>query len=466
PGEIGNVLLESGLVRQAVVVARGDARGMLRLVGYVVPEGVLDKGGLVEYLKGRLPAYMVPVVWVELEELPLNSNGKVDKRRLPDVGDEPREGYEAPRTEMEGLLAGIWGEVLGVDRVGVRDNFFDLGGNSLVMLPLLSKIRGVSERVSLKDLFVYQTIERLAAWMDKNAGGGSRRETGLVSGGHLISLHEGDSSATLFIVPGSQGFSDGYDELAKAFGDRHAVYGIQMMGSREGEEPIRDIPEIAKQNIRWIKTVQPDGPYRFVAHCFGAHVAYEMTRQLESGGEEVAFTALLDISVDLDRLGITGTVIPLECMMTTLRRLLYAFGFMEDWGDEGLAWMGEFSARLEAIPEDDRPAVIGRCLRDRYPQRQEMVDFIMRLFNLEMTNILVNYVPSGRIVSPLVIVRAEEEDWHGYGESLGWHAFSDKCHVMTAPGTHDSMVRSAHAIVLVQRLLKIIEEFVIRSEGF
>ncbi len=179
PGEIGNVLLESGLVRQAVVVARGDAREKLRLVGYVVVEGVLDKGRLVEYLKGRLPAYMVPVVWVELGELPLNSNGKVDKRLLPDVGDEPVEGYEAPRTEVEGLLAGIWGEVLGIDRVGVRDNFFVMGGHSLLAMRVVAGIRQVLHRtVGVKSLFVHATIRELAVYLEGLEAAGKEEADG------------------------------------------------------------------------------------------------------------------------------------------------------------------------------------------------------------------------------------------------------------------------------------------------
>src|SRR3982074_2385622 len=87
----------------------------------------------------RLPEYMVPAVWVEMESLPLNASGKVDRRRLPEPEWEERGGYEAPRDEVEEGLAEVWGEVLRVERVGVRDNFFELGGDSILSIQVVAR---------------------------------------------------------------------------------------------------------------------------------------------------------------------------------------------------------------------------------------------------------------------------------------------------------------------------------------
>src|SRR5262249_59839761 len=119
---------------QAVVLAREDVPGEKRLVGYVVGSGEqeLQSGQLREYLKERLPEYLVPGVFVVLESLPLTANGKVDRKALPAPEGRPQGlQYEAPRTPEEQLLAQIWAEVLRVERVGIHDNFFELGGHSL-----------------------------------------------------------------------------------------------------------------------------------------------------------------------------------------------------------------------------------------------------------------------------------------------------------------------------------------------
>ncbi|WP_188938366.1 non-ribosomal peptide synthetase [Puia dinghuensis] len=164
-GEIENVLEESGLVRQGVVVAREDKEGNKRLVGYVVVSEGYDKGVLIKYLQGWLPEYMVPGVWVELKAMPLTVNGKVDRKGLP----EPcREKYVAPRSEIERQLAAIWSELLGVEQVGVEDSFFELGGHSLLAFRLVSAVRQeLGVELPIREVFDYPTIGSLGSRLKK-----------------------------------------------------------------------------------------------------------------------------------------------------------------------------------------------------------------------------------------------------------------------------------------------------------
>jgi amino acid adenylation domain-containing protein len=166
-GEIESVLNEHEAVQESVVLARVDEPGERRLVAYVVAEAGagINAGELRRYVRGRLPEYMVPSAFVLLDRLPLTTNGKVDRRALPapaesrlDLG----EDYVAPETEEERILAGVWAEVLHVERVGVCDNYFALGGDSIRSVRVLSlaKERGLS--FSLRQLFQYQTIRELA----------------------------------------------------------------------------------------------------------------------------------------------------------------------------------------------------------------------------------------------------------------------------------------------------------------
>jgi len=164
PGEVEAALSGHERVAGSAVVLREWGGGPKRLVAYVVPSG--DGEGLEkelrEYLRGRLPEYMVPSAVEVLEELPRTTSGKVDRRRLPEpAGRRPELGeeYQGPRTEEERLLVGIWEEVLGLERVGVHDNFFDLGGHSLLALHVTARVLSTFHvNVPLRRFFEQPTV--------------------------------------------------------------------------------------------------------------------------------------------------------------------------------------------------------------------------------------------------------------------------------------------------------------------
>ena len=169
-GEIQSVVQQSGYVNQSVVIAREDIQGSRRLIGYVVSNGSFHRDDLVRYLQKHLPDYMVPQLWVELESIPLTRNGKVDKGALPHVdASELQPGeYVAPRNAVEQMLCKIWGEVLGVDRVGVHDNFFALGGDSLLTTRTASLIRKkMKVEVQIRDLFEYPSVSLFGVLLDR-----------------------------------------------------------------------------------------------------------------------------------------------------------------------------------------------------------------------------------------------------------------------------------------------------------
>ena len=160
-GEVRAALASLAGVEQAVVIAREDRPGDKRLVGYVT--GSADAGAARSALAERLPAYMVPAAVVAVEVLPLTVNGKLDVRALPapeylDGGS----GYRAPVTAVEEILAGIYAQVLGLDRVGVDDSFFDLGGDSILSMQVAARARAAGVLCRPRDIFVEQTVARLA----------------------------------------------------------------------------------------------------------------------------------------------------------------------------------------------------------------------------------------------------------------------------------------------------------------
>ncbi|MFE8605167.1 non-ribosomal peptide synthetase [Archangium violaceum] len=170
-GEVESALVGYPGVGEAVVMVREDSPGDRRLVGYVVArEGQgFEVSELKSYLKEKLPDYMVPAALVKLDKLPLNPNGKVDRKALP-VPDQAQTGqeYVAPRNETERLLAQLWAEVLRVPRVGIHDNFFDLGGHSLLATQVLSRIRSTFQvELPLRSLFEASTLAALALKLDE-----------------------------------------------------------------------------------------------------------------------------------------------------------------------------------------------------------------------------------------------------------------------------------------------------------
>jgi amino acid adenylation domain-containing protein/FkbM family methyltransferase len=178
-GEIESVLGGHEGVKQCAVVVRGEG-GDKRLVGYVVKrEGVeTSTGEMRRYLRERLPEYMVPGVIVELEEMPVTGNGKLDRRRLPEAeevrGEEER---EEARTAEEEIVVGIWEEVLKVEGIGVEENFFELGGHSLLATQVMSRVnRAFGVEVGLRVIFEEPTVRGLAGVVERERRGGDRRE--------------------------------------------------------------------------------------------------------------------------------------------------------------------------------------------------------------------------------------------------------------------------------------------------
>jgi hypothetical protein len=171
PGEIEKVFGQYPSVLDVVVIVREDTPGEKRLVAYVVarPEQTLEASDLRNFGKEKLPQYMMPSAFVVLQSLPLTPNGKIDRRALPapDKGDAGTDAaYLPPQTEVERTITNIWQMVLQIEQVGLNDNFFDLGGHSLLMIQVQGKLRAALKRsVSITDLFKYPNVSALAGFL-------------------------------------------------------------------------------------------------------------------------------------------------------------------------------------------------------------------------------------------------------------------------------------------------------------
>jgi amino acid adenylation domain-containing protein/non-ribosomal peptide synthase protein (TIGR01720 family) len=168
-GEVNYVLQQAPGVSQSVVIAAEDQQGARYLAGYIVPNAPFNREAIKDFLQARLPAYMVPGMLIEIENIPLTPNGKVDRKRLPEAGSPQSlsNAYQAPRDPLETTLAAIWQELLGIDRVGVYDNFFELGGHSLLGMRVIAHLRHkLSIAISVHAIFQFTCINDLAKYIE------------------------------------------------------------------------------------------------------------------------------------------------------------------------------------------------------------------------------------------------------------------------------------------------------------
>jgi amino acid adenylation domain-containing protein len=293
-GEIESVLARNAAVHQAVVAAREDSPGDRRLVAYIVPAPG-KQISIVEmraYLKQALPDYMLPSGLVTLESLPLTPNGKVDRKALPkpDSSKALSALTTPPRDDVESMLAGIWQEILGVRQINVTDNFFDLGGHSLMAVRLINEIKKLAGvEIPLTALFQDATIERLANLV---------RGTANVSQAVVHQIQAGGDRPPFFAAVLAGLNSLGYVPLAKHLGPEQPFYTLQTPGpgpnSTGKPYTSHEYEAVAAEYVRAMRTIQPHGPYYIGGTCEGARIACEMTRLLESQGETVDLLAIID----------------------------------------------------------------------------------------------------------------------------------------------------------------------------
>ncbi|WP_264523070.1 non-ribosomal peptide synthetase [Flavobacterium sp. N502536] len=180
--EISRVIQGYSGIVQSEVLFKEDSTGVKRLVSYLVAEEGYSEADLKSYLLGIVPDYMVPQVFVVLDQMPLTSNGKIDRKALPDPTITAGRDYVAPTTKVEEDLVTIWQNLLNVEEVGVTDNFFELGGDSIIVIQVVSRAKKKGYQIQVQDLFDYQTIAELAVAAEQNSKELSTAEQGILEG--------------------------------------------------------------------------------------------------------------------------------------------------------------------------------------------------------------------------------------------------------------------------------------------
>ncbi|AOX04306.1 hypothetical protein BJP34_14360 [Moorena producens PAL-8-15-08-1] len=465
-GEIEAVLNSYPTVKETVVVAREDNPGEKRLVAYIVSEdNSLSTSDLRHFLQQKLPDYMVPSAFVILEALPLTPNGKVDRKALPAPEVKWERNFLLPRNPVERQLAQIWSEVLNVYPISIQDNFFDLGGHSLIAVRLMSQIeKQFGKNLPLATIFKGQTIEQLASILQES--------TDSISWSALVPIQPNGNKRPFFLVPGGGGNVVYYSYLARYLSSDQPFYGLQAIGLDGESEPYTQVEDIAAHNIQEIQSVQPQGPYLLGGHSFGGKVAFEMALQLQKQGQEIALLAILDTTAPEPGNKITSLGWNDAMWILHIGKFLgYLFGKELELSYEA----------LEQLTPDDQLNYLFKKLQqiNFYPPGagiKQLRGFV-RVFK---ANNLSSYFPEEVYPTPITLFRAinphsEKVMKKELTEYLspqkmslpdwGWNQFSNgSVEICEVPGDHISMIAEPHVQVLAQKLMACIEQAQVKGK--
>ncbi|MFQ4142702.1 non-ribosomal peptide synthetase [Chlorogloeopsis sp. ULAP02] len=429
--EIEAKLLQHPNVQTSVVIAREYMSGDKCLVGYIVPNGEQKPtiSELRDFLKQTLPDYMVPSAFVILNSLPLTANGKVDRRALPaPEQNRPELGTEfvAPRNHLELQLTQIWEESLGIQPIGVTDNFFDLGGHSLVALRLLAQIeQKFGTSLPLSTFLQAPTVEKLADILQQKESPALWQP--------LVAIKSNGEKPPLFCIHGADGNIIVFHNLAVYLDADQPVYALQPFGL-DGKKPFHTkIEDMASDYITEIRTIQSEGPYLLAGYSAGGTIAFEMARQLVAQGEKVDLVALFDTcsSVYYHELSFRQWISRHWHNFWQLnelkQKLNYLFMAIQQRLQKtnkkfGLDNVAEESSDVNvSLGYDSSPlentlfAIQQQAVRDYHPQ-----------------------VYSGKVT----LFRSHEQIWWLEGDrELGWREFAE-VEVHAIPGDHNNIVRA------------------------
>jgi amino acid adenylation domain-containing protein len=290
PFQVECELLRQPGVTDAVVLLHDGAAGQEPcLVGYVVAPANTSRSAIRRGLAERLPSYMVPSHIVVLDKFPIASSGKIHHKALPppDPEEARQVAFRTPSDDRERELLAIWQEVLKLPKIGIDDDFFELGGTSLQALMVFAQIEArLGYSLSPATLVQAPTIARLAEYI--------RTTTGIAASQSLVPLRASGKGSPLFLVSGRIWLVMYYRHLVSDFKSDRPVFGLQPPPLDGKHQIPRTIESMAADYVTEIRRIQPHGPYFLAGHSFGGRVSFEIAQQLVRAGERVSFLGLID----------------------------------------------------------------------------------------------------------------------------------------------------------------------------
>ncbi|MFT5169342.1 MAG: amino acid adenylation domain-containing protein, partial [Saprospiraceae bacterium] len=297
PGEIESAIGQFEGIRENVVIIREDQKDNKRLVAYCIsdPGHTLDFNTLKKHLKKKLPEYMVPSAFVEMEKFPLTATMKINRNLLPlpeADGINKQKTYIAAQGKLEILLERIWADVLGMSIISRDDDFFELGGHSLIAVNMIATIeKQTGKKLPLASLLENATIQKLALLL------ADEHKINRTINSSLVPIKPRGNKTPIYLVHGAGLHVLMFQTLAANMDSEQPIYALQARGLNGEGAPFSRMEEIAAHYISEIEAQNPDGPYALAGYSFGGLIAFEMAKQLEAMGKQVEMLAMLDTIV-------------------------------------------------------------------------------------------------------------------------------------------------------------------------
>ncbi|QHG87430.1 non-ribosomal peptide synthetase [Xanthomonas cucurbitae] len=292
-GEIEAALRTHPGIAAVAVVQREDVPGARQLVAYYCTDAAvsehIDAAVLRGHLQPQLMDYMIPAAYVRMDALPLTANGKLDRKALPvpDAQAHAHQQYEAPQGAVEQAIAGVWSELLGLETIGRHDDFFAMGGHSLLLVRLSALLERTQLTAPLGELRQHSTLAAMATAIQRHQG--ELHDAGMPG---VIAVRTAGTQPPLFLVHDFTGLDLYFSVIGNYIAADVPIYGL--LATPLGEHQACTVEELTRGLIATVRTMQEKGPYRIAGWSFGGLVAYEMAIQLIACDEQVEFVGLID----------------------------------------------------------------------------------------------------------------------------------------------------------------------------
>ncbi|OKP87476.1 hypothetical protein A3842_06350 [Paenibacillus sp. P3E] len=449
PEEIRNAILAYGLAKDAVVVVKSNVSGHKYLVGYAVPaNGGLTAGSFRNELQHILPEYMIPSLIVLLDQLPLLNNGKVDYKALPepDRVEDLGESYTEPTNDIEKDIVEVYQQVMGLPKVGITDSFFELGGDSLLSIKVVSKFRERGYKVDPKSIFMFSTPMALAEMIAASGESVEVRQRGPKD--YLIALNSKENNGKrLILAPPAGGTVMGYIHLAQQLD--YPVYGLQSPGLYEDEAPqYLSYGELVSCYLQSISdTYNPETDY-LGGHSVGGHIAFGMCQELIRQGRPPRGLIILDTTPSLELLAGSDDE---DVSEEELKLMLLVLGMGNI--------MGLPNDQIKALGyEKAKQAIMDAARQDELVQDFMTADYLNKYLQIQLHNVMMSRVlelEATKLSIPIIVMKTLEHPDEIKQRFVAWNNYgSGDVRFIDIPGNHVTMMRQPY----VTQLASLIDE--------
>ncbi|MCP5061068.1 MAG: amino acid adenylation domain-containing protein, partial [Ignavibacteriae bacterium] len=438
-GEIESNLKSINGILDAVVDVRAKSNNKI-LVGYlqIEKEFKLNIEEIKTELKEKLTEYMIPNIFVEINEIPKSLSGKIDRKKLPDFESSmivSENKFISPRNETEEILVAIWKQLLGLEKISITDNFFEIGGHSLLAIQLIGKIDfEFNIELEMVQLFQEPTIASLSSEILRENT--QVEDTSKV----LVNFTQVEDTNPIFFIHPSGGSVHWYTLLSREFANIRSFFGLKAIGIGGRVEPQTTIEEMAATYIKAIKELRPNGPYIIGSWSMGVVIAYEVAYQLAQKGEKVDPLIILD----------QGPIIPNDEPEDTAEFLSRMF-------------MGRTEFNLDELRklsyDDQLKTVLKKAKKERqFPKFISLKRFKTYVKILKIQQDAWRNYKIPKYTGDIILIKSKDSNYDYYNtEEFGWEKFvSGKINIHTTDGDHNTMLHDPNVKKLAELLNKII----------